>query len=570
MGKKNGIIGKREKALPDIYVTLTYGCLYDDYDTVDVHKLLEGIPSICVLNFIVKEFYRVGYALTDSATQRNMIREICNHVKEEPKKRIWKFLNEHPYAILIECYGLLMLEALVLQNWTPAEPDDDGLDLCEDEYEPVYKALLYCNQQWTNWQEKGFKKDNLTNVSLLIDVPVVEFKLHKDFETQMYKAIKFFEFCEHDSVYSRYLPYFCKDHNVRNWKEYVLRLFSMMRASLDCPYVTIDDNYPEDRLFFDQYIVDLNDCHSLYDDNNAITYFRNHFLLKLSNKAYMLLNPNLLIDKFYQGLKFDFFNTLKNHSLTNANGKIIGNFADFSSDMGSRFSEPILLYSLMNGVFADKVDAIYTGEQLKAKGVKAEPDLYMRVGETLYLFEYKDVTLADEVKLSADADKIRGAIYDRICKYEDGKAKKGAGQLHYTMENIFLHGSLDAIDPNVKHVKSVFPIIMTTDRSFSALGANLVVIEEYDKIRRAHPINMPVFTSVPIIMDIDTIIKCANRLNNRTFNFGEMLIAYIAKNNYNLSPFNTFVIDNYLHRQLFDAGNANFLFGDFIAGLNDN
>lgn len=558
---------KKKNALPNVYTTLTYKCLYDDYDTVNVHKLLEDIPSICVLNFIVKKFYKVGYALTDNATQRRMIREICNHVKGEPRKRIWKFLDTYPHTIMIECYGLLMLEALVLQNWTPAEPDDDFLGLCEDEYESVYKALLYCNQQWTNWQEKGFRKDNLTNVSLQIDVPVVEFKFHKDFETQMYKAIKFFEFCENDGVYSKYLPFFCGDHKVNNWKEYVLRLFSMMRASFKSPYVSIDDNYPEDGLFFDQYVVDLNDCHSLYDDNNAITYFRNHFLLKLSNKAYMLLNPNLLIDKFYQGLKFDFFNTLKNHSLTNDKGKVISNFADFSADFGSRFSEPILLYTLMKDVFVDRVDAIYTGEQLKAKGVMAEPDLYIRIGESLFLFEYKDVTLADEVKLSGNADKMREAICNRICKYEAGKAKKGAGQLHYAMENIFLHGSFDAIDPDVKHVKSVFPIIMTTDRSFSALGVNLVVIEEYNKILKAHPINVPVFISVPIIMDIDTIIKCANRLNNGTFNLGNMIKNYVHNNSYNLSPFNAFVIDNYLHKLPFDKGNAKFLFGDFIESI---
>lgn len=35
---------------PTVYVALTYDCLYDDYDTVNVHELLDGIPSICILN----------------------------------------------------------------------------------------------------------------------------------------------------------------------------------------------------------------------------------------------------------------------------------------------------------------------------------------------------------------------------------------------------------------------------------------------------------------------------------------------------------------------------------------
>lgn len=147
-------------------------------------------------------------------------------------------------------------------------------------------------------------------------------------------------------------------------------------------------------------------------------------MLKLNEKSYMVLNSNLLVDKFYQGLKFDFYTTLKNHSLKNAKGKVIASYADFSSCFGRDFSEPLLLHSLMTDIFADKVDAIYTGDQLKDLGVVAEPDLYMRIGDSLYLFEYKDVTLSDEVKFSADSDKMKKAICDRICKYDDGHAKK--------------------------------------------------------------------------------------------------------------------------------------------------
>lgn len=556
--------GKHGYQFPTVYVALTYDCLYDDYDTVNVHELLDGIPSICILNYIVREFYKVAYSLSDNSTQRKMIRKMCNHIKGEPRKRIWNFLNKHKHSILIETYGLLMMEALVLKNWTPVDTDEDTLDLCEDEYEPVYKVLLYCNKQWTDLQTKGFKNNKMIDVSLLLEIPIAEFKFYKDFETQMYKAIKFFDFCESNKVYNSYLSYFYHDHKIDSWKQYVLRLFEMMRASLKNPYVTINEKYPNDRMFFDQYIIVLDDCRKKWEDFNSIAYLRNHFLLKLNEKSYMVLNSNLLVDKFYQGLKFDFYTTLKNHSLKNTKGKVIASYADFSSCFGRDFSEPLLLHSLMTDIFADKVDAIYTGDQLKDLGVVAEPDLYMRIGDSLYLFEYKDVTLSDEVKFSADSDKMKKAICDRICKYDDGYAKKGAGQLHFTMENIFLKGSMDKIDPDVKQIKSVFPIIMTTDRSFSAMGVNLVVIEEYAKILKTHPIKIPVFISIPIIMGIDTIIKCAHRFNNATYDLNKMLRAYIDKNNLNLIPFDTFVQANYLRKYPFDEENTKFLFGDFI------
>ena len=74
--------------MPTVHVMLTYDCLYDDYDSVDVHTLLKGIPTICVLNFIVKKFGEVIYSLANNNKQKNFIREMCNHIKGEPRKRI--------------------------------------------------------------------------------------------------------------------------------------------------------------------------------------------------------------------------------------------------------------------------------------------------------------------------------------------------------------------------------------------------------------------------------------------------------------------------------------------------
>ena len=64
----------------------------------------------------------------------------------------------------------------------------------------------------------------------------------------------------------------------------------------------------------------------------------------------------------------------------------------------------------MKDVFGQRCDAIFTGEELKAMGIEAEPDLYMRIGKTLFLFENKDVTLSETVKYSADVKSQEGNI----------------------------------------------------------------------------------------------------------------------------------------------------------------
>ncbi|MEZ7712098.1 hypothetical protein [Segatella salivae] len=116
-------------------------------------------------------------------------------------------------------------------------------------------------------------------------------------------------------------------------------------------------------------------------------------------------------------MKFDFYRSLQ--------GKY-KSYPDFNSELATRFSEPYLLYRLMQQIYSDSDEVtMFTGEELKEKGIVGEPDLYLRVGKTLYLFEYKDVTLGDTIKYSPNIDEIRQGICNRLCKY--GKKIKERG-----------------------------------------------------------------------------------------------------------------------------------------------
>ena len=100
------------------------------------------------------------------------------------------------------------------------------------------------------------------------------------------------------------------------------------------------------------------------------------------------------------------------------------------------------------------------------------------------------------------------------------------------------------------------------------MGVNRLVIEEYSRIMEQHKIDVPVFISVPVIMDFDTIIKCGYRLKTGQFQLPEMLRKYILYNEGNLGPFNTFVIDEYINKLPYEPKSTEFLFGDFVKGIN--
>ena len=127
--------------LPPVIVSIGYRDLYGDYDTIEIKDILEGIPSAVVINFIAENLNNVLYSFSDTKTQRQLIRDFCSYVTKETKERIWRFTRNTPECMLFDTYGCCLLYGLVLQNYTPLEDGDDELDLCEDEYEKVLKAI---------------------------------------------------------------------------------------------------------------------------------------------------------------------------------------------------------------------------------------------------------------------------------------------------------------------------------------------------------------------------------------------------------------------------------------------
>lgn len=79
---------------------------------------------------------------------------------------------------------------LALQNNNKTERE-----LTIEDIQNIYKAYLYCSQIWTNNQLVTSEKfSSLDEVAIRIDLPIVEFKMYKDFRPQLYKASRFSHF----------------------------------------------------------------------------------------------------------------------------------------------------------------------------------------------------------------------------------------------------------------------------------------------------------------------------------------------------------------------------------------
>ena len=546
--KRNNAVNNEQRQ-PVLFVALGYADVYDDFDQVNPMNFLQDIPTVTILKFVADRYASIFYAQTDISTQKRYIFDFCRHLPLHARKRIWSFIKKTESAgnhvFLYGSTSSMMIYRMALQSHVQLEEGDD-LEILDDEYEPLFKALIYCNKLWTD-QQLSKDKQKLADIVLKLDIPIVENKHYKDFRPQLYKANQFFTFCENDHTFNSYLQSFLQDKKVKTWGDYIVILFNIYSYSIK--HSVLPHGNVNEQRFLSQFVIDFDDSvmKSLWDiEKNGIKYLRDHFLYALPDGNYLLLDANLLIDKIYQGIKFDFYKTIQGHGLLNANGKPFKDLPEFNSTLGTVFSEKHLLYAILENTYNGGNAVQYTGEELKQHGFDGEPDYYLRIEDTLFLIEYKDLLFPDTLRYSDDVAKIKKGILDRLCKDDDVNPRKGGGQLLYTIDKILNQGILNNMDVGITDVKHIFPLIVTTDRAFSAMGVNLTIIEEFDRIlKRKYTFEQPVMIYAPVVLNIDTLISVSYRLHTASLQLSDLLLQYLTKNWKNLSSFDNFVFDEY-------------------------
>jgi len=562
-------LAKGVQRQPDMFIAIGYDDVYDDFDKVNPLEILDEIPTEVTLKFVVERYSKTYYAPNDIATHRQHIREFCKYLPKDKRVKVWNFIKRIEksgnYVSMYSAMGCTMIYRLALQSFVPLEEDDDT-DVCDDEYEKIFKALLYCNKMWTD-QQLNKNHFPMSDLFLKMDIPVVESKRYKDFRPQLYKANQFFTFAETDSTFKDYLTYFLQDKKLSNWGEYIVLLFNIYSHSIN-NYALPPGNTNEHQ-FLSQYAIDIDDgaLKNLWDMGNmGINYLRDHFLYPMSDGNFLLLDPNLLIDKIYQGLKFEIYKTIQTHGLLNTKGKPYKNMPEFTSTLGTVFSEKHILYALMRNIYNGGNAICFTGEELKQNGITGEPDFYLRIDDTLFLIEYKDLIFPDNLRFSDNLAEIKKGILDRLCKDDDVSPRKGGGQLLFFIDSILNHGVMDKIDPHINGIKHIFPLIVTTDSAFSAMGANLAVIEEFDSIRqRKYHFDQHIIIYIPVIINIDSLISLSYKLHTTKSQLSELLMAYINGNWKNISSFDNYVFDELSRNEKDIPDELAYLLGPMVA-----
>lgn len=566
-------IGKkqRKKASTSVplFVSLEYDSIFDNREKINPKDFLANVPTLQAIEFMVSLQNRVLYASFDVDSQQKIIDEMRILFHGDEGNRIDNFVTNQKqnqrYPHIIDNYSCFLFYMLALQHFNKVDRI-----LTDEDKRNIFKAYLYSAHIWLEKQQENIEGLNEIDLSIRVDIPIIEFKSYKDYKPQLYKAARFFLFCKNNPKFREFSEWFFEDKSVKDASEYLLKIFSLYSTTIKEPttYIQFKEVQNPDIYFFDQYTITSSDCKELWMNKN-LSYLRTHFLIKelspISNEIkYLLLNAMLLVDKIYQGMIFDFADSVIKRQGTNNNGVEFKNMADFNAFLGEVFSEKHILYDTMELAFPNNDYLKLKGEELK-DNMKGEPDYCLLHNGSLFLFEFKDNTLGDHVKQSTDVDYIKKEILARICKWD--KKKKGVGQLIYNIDRSFNEQLLEKNGIDASIIKNVFPIVITTDAAFSALGVSALIKQEFNKLMQAHKFDTKdAMIWAPVILDFDTLFNLVIPFRSSHISIGNLLKDYIIKcsySEYSMLPFSGFIKD-YVSLPNLKKEDISIIYGGFL------
>lgn len=519
-------------------------------------NLMEGIPTLAALDFVVERQDKFIFAFSNIPGQRDSLYELRFYLEPEEQKQLDAFMADQQNPVLIMNQSCLSFYAKALQV-----KNTEMRELTNEDKRRIFLAYLLCTEEWANHQEDGFvaDRDKPENMLLKVDMLISEFKRHKDFKAALYKATQLFLFSEKHSDYWAVVTKFLADHRVKDWREYLLYLLELYFKSLH-----LDGTDTQNLTAFEeQYAFGLDEDIA---DKSSLVWLRDHFLVKRGDGSYLVLNNNLIVDKMYQGLKFDLFKTARDNNLL-INSKAMTSVDKLNEELGTDFSEEYLMYDLLERIYDTNETVRYRGSFLKGK-IEAEPDYYLRRGDKILLIEHKDVLISEENKQETDIDKIVDAVADKICREKSGKkGRKGGPQLLHTMDGIFLNDTMQPYDADAKKVDLVYPVVTVVDSAFSALGVALATVRKFSELAQNYETIKQGLTHVlPVtIIDIDTLLILSKRLHDKNLDLFALIDEYQKRlctkgqDLYDMPSFASFIADSYSVDNFTEKDNAFFL-----------
>lgn len=363
--------------------------------------------------------------------------------------------------------------------------------------------------------------------------------------------MKLLDFLESNYKYAAVYSHLLIDFNVKSKEEFfkaiggaALSPLNVNKSGINSLIVEDNKDSQANAAFLDKL------AHSEVDADYGPTdyrFLRDRPLQKLENE-FRIIFDFFLIKKLYNGLTFKLSAYIKQDP-TLFKGQLFGAIRD-------EFTEAVLLYDTMGGVFTHTKTITITGNDFKAMNVQREPDYYCRFNNKVILMESKDFFMPADEKLSYDFDTMMAGLA------KDGRLKKATLQSATNVGRL-LQKSLP-LDPDLDLSSIIYPVIVLHDSLYDTPSLNYWANDWFQQELNKLKAN-PTFKGCDLskvrpltLVDVDTLILYRTNFENGELDLFEMLETYQAYVNFasctdenyswGITPFPAFA-DEYAERK---------------------
>jgi hypothetical protein len=401
---------------------------------------------------------------------------------------------------------------------------DTDIDIDRDELN-IFKSILWVNED-LNEKEKNIILPNesegmckIAQAFITLKFSTADLGLYDDINRELgnllyvsfYKLKELINFLE-QGKHKSYLDGIYNNFNVANEKELLTRVAELY-FNVVAKSVGKDNSFKvenNDQKFF----LDSLTTKQIEVDDDFI-HIRNYPVYKKTEGTYIFLNPFFIMDKFTISLKFFLAKFFGNN--------IQGEFSNFYN---KGFSEKFLMGKLFDSIFDYKyfVKKKTFGEE----ELDDEPDYYFRYNNKIFIFEYKDILINKNVKVSRNIEKILSELKKKLLQDESNDKGKGIGQLVKHINNI--DNNEFPFDDRINTSKSlkIYPILVLSDRKLEILGINYQFNQWFrDELGDLSHRNIKVQDLV--VMSLDSFIVFKNKFKQDKEIFRKMLDRHITE-----------------------------------------
>lgn len=464
----------------------TYQCLYPSGNEV-LKDLLRDIPSASAIEKAAYLLVRKA-TLTIHENEHSLFFQMFPFMDKSLVLDLSSFIssiNPNEYEF-IDKVALHILIDNILANHNDSK---DDVTESPEIFSKFIKAYLICCDMHLFITENSLRhissEEEMCQLLICEALKYNDIFFKKDYRFEMLKLYHLLQFFENNSIYSEWLKLFLDERNLKRWDHYHHFLMTHYCSSMTNPDGATPTFLLESKTHYAYHLINaMTVIPSGYTSDIDFVGMRFKPIYHMGGLRYVIMSLNFFVDKFFQGFLFDFAKVLINHSQTTK----ITNYSQLKKLVGDEFIEKHFFYNIMYRCFQSYT--CYNGSQLKSILTDSEPDFYMRKGNKIFLFEFKDILLDSTTKHSGDYNAIKRELYEQfvLSKFDkySGKIKrhpqrKGVTQLLHTIENKLpiIITEVDRVDSTKGYL--IYPIIVYTDRNLSIEGINNILSDAFDE-----------------------------------------------------------------------------------------